>query len=494
MRSYRRHSLVRPDAGNRIGLVSPAQSFLIGSCVFLSTAVWLGAEWPRLPALGMPFGVWVVAVGFAGVTLLQWIGSNRETAAGAESGSETTGPRRASPVTTTDSKSRVTSTLSMTPGQWWSGALNAGWRSLRRACSSLATTNERLAAIERRWCARIDRRAESAGPLRVGVSLPPEQAAALVAESGTLPLEWMALPSGQGAQQALEEHHLDAVIRSAAHGPSCLMTKEHPGQDGFWYDWSRARPLSYASVFGARVDPSQVTLDLEESLAAGGASVVRAVVETAAALSRTPARLSLSDRLRGRLPWSDSSEESSLLRLAETLAAPGVARTSAAQAGARAVGAWLTSTQSPVNIETRRRLVEATSELLGEEPESLLRLAAVRFAAWDDGAALDALLRADRAIRAGGAEPVVDHLAFLQAEVELGVPDPMTLGRVAAGICLVCSSGPAERIPYIRDDISDDLRYSGWLIGRDQDRALLMEVFRALERARSEAAPLRAAA
>jgi len=43
----------------------------------------------------------------------------------------------------------------------------------------------------------------------------------------------------------------------------------------------------------------------------------------------------------------------------------------------------------------------------------------------------------------------------------------------------------SDKIPYFRDDVMDDARYSGWLVGRDQDRKFLLEVFDAIIRDRA---------
>jgi hypothetical protein len=48
-------------------------------------------------------------------------------------------------------------------------------------------------------------------------------------------------------------------------------------------------------------------------------------------------------------------------------------------------------------------------------------------------------------------------------------------------VALVCATTPASHVPYIRADFMDDARYSAWLVGRDQDRAALMQVFKHLE-------------
>jgi hypothetical protein len=49
----------------------------------------------------------------------------------------------------------------------------------------------------------------------------------------------------------------------------------------------------------------------------------------------------------------------------------------------------------------------------------------------------------------------------------------------------------------VRDEITDDMRYSNWLNGREQDQLLLVEVFRRLEKSRrleQFALPMRLAA
>jgi len=124
----------------------------------------------------------------------------------------------------------------------------------------------------------------------------------------------------------------------------------------------------------------------------------------------------------------------------------------------------------------------------------MLRLAAARFAVCDDSAGMESLLRAQHVLHEQGL-PEFDQSAFLQSELEHGVSAPIALGRVAAGIALVCASLGADKIPYFRDDVMDDARYSGWLVGRDQDRKFLLEVFDAIIRERASVPQrLRAAA
>ena len=63
----------------------------------------------------------------------------------------------------------------------------------------------------------------------------------------------------------------------------------------------------------------------------------------------------------------------------------------------------------------------------------------------------------------------------------------MSVGRAAAGICLVCASTEPERVPFIRDDMLEEMAYARWLVGRDQDRGLLIRVFLEIQHAHGAA-------
>ncbi|MCA9298020.1 MAG: hypothetical protein KDA28_03080, partial [Phycisphaerales bacterium] len=121
------------------------------------------------------------------------------------------------------------------------------------------------------------------------------------------------------------------------------------------------------------------------------------------------------------------------------------------------------------------------ARILPDSPEVLLRLAAVRFADLDDHAGFQALVKADQMLRETPNLPSIEHLPLLEHEIRHPDEGPMMLGRIASGICLACASIPRERIPYVREDVMDDVRFSKWLVGRDPDRQLLDQVFRVLE-------------
>lgn len=295
---------------------------------------------------------------------------------------------------------------------------------------------------------------------------------------------WVNVPASATEGRTLARMGLDAAVVQTSHGQVQVVTAESGEREAAWYDWSSARPMTYASVFPARVDPSRVSIEELDSGDPREADLIRAIVVAAAALSRTPGRLSLTDRLRGRGPWRESEggtpAERAMVHLSATLAASEES-TPARRAAARAVSAFMAGSDAWVGMDERRRGTRAACRVLGHEPEVALRAAAVAVACGDDRESLDAVGRAAAAVRDDSNRAEFDHLAFLQSELECGLASPMTLGRVAAGICLVCASAPRERVPFIRADFMDDVRYSAWLVGRDQDRAVLDSVFRAME-------------
>jgi hypothetical protein len=305
----------------------------------------------------------------------------------------------------------------------------------------------------------------------------------------SLDVEWVILSPSADDQAAIRRHNLDALLRTSGEGPGHPMrvvSREYPEREAAWYDWSTPRPLTYAALFPVRVDVSRVTLESVDLAREQQANLLASALRAAAVLSRCPSRLRLSDHLTGRLPSARRDEavrtpnslaDRSMLELVDALVASGSDPSPVARAAGRVVSAWLASTEAWLDLDLRRKGVEAALSVVGEEPEILLRAAAVRLAMFEDDAAFDLFRTAERIIRSGTHPTLEEHLAFLQAELELGSPNPLTLGRVASGICLVCATSPREKVAFIRGDIMDDVRHSAWLVGRDQDRQVLREVF-----------------
>jgi hypothetical protein len=298
---------------------------------------------------------------------------------------------------------------------------------------------------------------------------------------------------------------LDGVVRMDSVGDIRLVTAEHPAREAGWYDWSRPMPLSYSAVFPTRVDPCIVTLSRGWGFENSDARTIARLIQAAAVLSRSRVRLGLRDRLRGRRPVeigagpdatglrSSAPVVDALSNLAECVCTRCSSDPLPLRAAARVLGAWATTTDLPLDTEIRREAAEAGLKVLEGEPEAVLRAVATRFATYDDQGAFAGLVEAGRAIREAGVGPILDPVAFLEAEIGLGLPGPMTFGRVAAGLGLVCATTEDERLDYVCDDLVEEMRYSGWLIGRDADRRVLIEVMRTMQAAR-RSAPVRDAA
>lgn len=463
-------------------LVAPT----LGLCAMTATAHALGANWLASPVAGLPAGVWLIGMGLGSphaIRAAAAMARRREQAkrsavkpAWIETGQHwpAAGPARAIAETVTTALSRATD-----------AAAERGMPGL----SHLAAIHDRLV-----WPAR---------PVRVALLMDESSAAAITAAPGVIECEFVRREADE-AGEAKRLRGFDAVVRGGPGGLE-LMTPEIAGHEASWYDWSDERPLAYAGVFPMRMDCARLSLAGLSMRSDRDAALARALIETAAILSRSEHRLTLSDRLLGRRPLGDArpdgaAETRGVLSRdpAEACLKDLVLRvlsfdlttspTRAQRAAARLVSAWLSTRalgpEFEADVAARRRGIEAAAQIAGDEPEVMLRLAAVRFAAMDDDAGYDALWRADRMLRDRQTLPGIDQFLFLQAELDMGPYGPMTLGRAAAGICLLCATTPVDRIAYVRDDLIDDMRYSGWLVGRDQDRAMLLEVFRRLERIR----------
>jgi hypothetical protein len=342
-------------------------------------------------------------------------------------------------------------------------------------------------SLDRSFCAWHDGVRWPSRPVHVALVGAPERVRkALGGVPGAGALRWFQGDERLDDQVLCARHGVDGVLSIDADGRGVLATHERAGRDAAWYDWGTRCPLSYASVFPGRLDPFLVTLGPVEAADTGAVACVTAA---ACVLARHPQRLGAVDRARGRRPIDmpvagEGAEAShpvmsamdSMIGLVESWPvgrpASGVARIAA-----RVTSAWLGGAACTQEVDERVAALEAAARLLPDEPEALLRLGAVRIAAGDDDAGLEALVEADRLLHESGEVAQVDPFAFLQAELDSGGASPMTLGRVAAGICMVCARTPVERLAYLRDDIMDDMRYAEWLVGSDPDRLLLYRVF-----------------
>jgi hypothetical protein len=482
----------------------------------------LGGIWLGEAVWGVPVGLWFVT--FCGLTAwLHGRWSSRpaepafwiEDAAPASAADETpelrtpappataeptaAGPGPARDTETTPAFSRSSDaetaprpalrTLRATwPASWAPAAGLAGLSGLARLFEAPTGGETTLARSIADW---MDARPTPTRALRVGVQLT-DRAAALLAEGSPRDLEWVRLDGGSTVEAA-RRLNLDAVVVGGGHeSPETLVvrSREHTAHEAAWFDWGSDRPITYFSVFPMRLDASRVTLPgvlgaLEKGDHAA-AAWARRLVRVAALGSRYPARLTLADRLSGRTAVPRGG--AGLDITAETLREAAWSLTGDSpltdRTVARVTSAWIATAPDTLGDRERCELADRVVGAAGDEAEVLLRVAAVRLAMLDERLGVDALVRADRLVRQRGTIEGLDHMRLLQAELEHGTFGAMTLGRVAAGICLACAVTPADRISFLRDDLLDDLHFSSYLVGRDREHAILIDVFRQLERNR----------
>jgi hypothetical protein len=530
-------------AGSAGGVTISGDAAFIGiACIAVATAQLLGVYWLREPLLGIPAGLWFIAASYTALRMLRTLGAAQK---GADSGAlvrgiEVSAEAKSIEVGDGDDTAEETPAKRDDEGQLrfpFAKSSSTGGRALAQETpersgvlwnsgSVLEQAGYRFADVEAEppaplsgrgrlilgitgalasdggpsrlgdWLAtRHDGGSWPVRPLRIGLDLPSDQAAMLIRASADLGIEWVPVAAGGEDRAECVRRCLDGVVRMDAVGDVRLATAEHPEREAGWYDWARPMPMSYSAVFPMRIDPCIVTLSRGWGFDPPDARVIARLIQAAAVLSRSRPRLGLGDRLWGRRPLDlaggrgAGADLQSLLigsvsRLAESVCTDRKADGFAMKAAARVVGAWATTTDFAIDPEIRREAAEASLRVLEGEPGAILRAVAARFAAYDDGAAFAGIAEAERAIRESEQGPILDPVAFLEAELELGLSGAMTFGRVAAGLCLVCATTEDARLDYVCDDLAEEMRYSGWLIGRDADRRTLIDVMRAVQRSR----------
>lgn len=477
-----------PSPSESAGVTATALGVLAATGV-VGAAYGLGAEGLATPIFGVPAGVWAIPAVYGmvrwGMVRPRWVVSQ------AASGLNRVlfGGGRLPALGRNRSELSPWSELVLGLGGAAAGLASRAGRPL--AMWSHARTGGRTPeadAMERSFCGWHDRMSWPTRPAHVGlVGVSERVRRSLLSAETALGLRWFQGDDRLDDQVLCDRFGLDAVVTADADGRVVIATHERQGRDAAWYDWGMRLPMSYASVFPGRLDPFVATVGPVE---ASDAAVLASVVTAASVLSRHPGRLSAVDRARGRrpveLPLGAEQSQASVHPVAGAIDAliehvvawpVGKPGSGAVRLAARVVSAWLAGTVCAIEPEDRLEGLEAAARILSDEPEALLRLAAVRLAAGRDDAGLAALTEADALLCQGGEVAQVDPFAFLQAELEAGESCPMTVGRVAAGICMVCARTPVERLPYLRDDIMDDMRYAEWLVGSDPDRLLLYRVF-----------------
>lgn len=464
-------------------------SLLAGSAV-LALAYLLGVRWLEEPVLGLPFGLWVLASA-ALVRGLWACGAVSAIAAWIESL-----PRRLPELTRARPtpawpENRLGSLGFEAVGKGVRGVLLCAFGAIDRAAKIRFGRLAPKTTPEERAIAWLDARPGLPLParaLRIGVYGPDELVSAIIAAPGA----GVGVGAGIGvgavavrteapetSRHVLQGERLDAKI-VIGDGQVRIRFREDFALEASWYDWGSPRPATYGNLFPLRVDPAMLTMEIgaQPPDPAG----VRVLAEAGAALSRIAPRLTLADRLSGRTPLDPSPA----LRALSEYAIANRSRPfdPAVRAAARVSSAWLVTEAAGATPAERRAATEAVAEILADEVGTTLRLVAVRLASGDEEAGIEALRLADAALRRATDLPDVDHAAFLQAEIDHAGPSEMSLGRVAAGICLLAARTEPQRVEYLVDDLLEELRYAEWLVGNDPDARTLHRVINEIKRSR----------
>lgn len=474
-------------------LIGPRTTVLVGSCVLVMTAYTLGFEWLASKLIGVPMGLWAIGLAMLFAQYrhqMEHDGQDDPVEAG-------DGP---APSAT----SAVISPLRM-PRLNLSGVKSA-LPSADRVSGVLELVGVPVGSVDHAKRRMADVRAKvmpNHGTLRIGVDLAEADARELIAyglheQNVGVPVEWVKARSGlvTDVENDMAAAGLDVLIRRERRGDINIFVAEHPERPAAWPDWGQPLPLGYAGVFPPRVDPARVVLagcDLHvESHATLAAQMVLACAMLARVSGRAgvPAGNALSRVIAGRVSMPELIEPdgplaSMMRRIARSVAGVGKTDTGAtpgfARAAARACTACLSSMESRVGIDATLDAVATATVLVGDEPESVLRLAAVQVAAGEIADAHQSLSAACAMLRRFDRRCDADPLAFIMSEVEVGTPGRMTLGRIAAGIGLLWGTTPRESQDHIREDLMDDLAHAGWLRDRPEDVNLLKGVLAALE-------------
>ena len=453
-------------------------------CALASTSYVLGATWLESPWLGLPLGLWLIAAGIGGTHLY----SSRRGG---------TAPRFSIPFRESFTADNLVATMMELSGV---------------PARSVETARRKVRHLTDQAGLKL-----TPSALRIGLDLSQRDFERLrsAGPAGLIPnlaIEWVRAEAGLLADAPRQALDFDALLRrepesrgqsSPAAGEAHLFLPEFPNQPAAWCDWSAPAQPGYATTFPTRVDPSSIRLDGIDFADPLHARLAADLIVAAATLSATPSRRpgGLRSVIRGLAhtggmldeQLARSATEVAMIRLGATLddlnaavkrretRLPGAAKTAA-----RALSAWTTAWQPqpgtpPIHHE-RHRLAKLAATILADEPEAHLRLGAAQIAAFEDPCAIASFTTAASLLREQSAACDVDPLAFIQAEITLGEPSGLTLGRVAAGLCLLWATTPRESHAYLRDDVLDDLQHSGWLENREQDRKLLADILDELAR------------
>ncbi len=448
---------------------APVASLLIASCAIVGLAYWLGATWLQNPVLAIPGGLWGVAVVFA---LLRW---------GERPARNTWLDRLRARISFGLSYLRqqlpaIIQPLAAIPDRLASAARGAhdGWHNTEDPSLTISYGISELHAP-----ARAHATPQRNSRPRVGIDLSNHLANRLMHTTGAKRVEWVTLrEQGLRSQELCRIHRLDAVVHQQGE-TICIAPADTGPLEPIWDDWATpTTPISYASVFPMRTDAARVTIGDTTFADPVERDITATMIEAIVHLRHAPVRVAPH---RALPPASAPMRHLASLIIDHEQTH---ASWSGYRAACRVLTAWLSVNPVEWSDEDILETLASCVRTLSDEPEVLLRASAVRFVLGDDASALQCIAEADTLLRSANTVCPESQLPFVQSELNMGGDDPLAFGRIAAGLCLCAATTSANELTFMRDDLLDEARFTEWLIGRDAERFVLMQVFRELQRGR----------
>lgn len=452
-----------PSIQHHITGFGPRTAAVLGACAVVFTAYKLGAGWLGEQTLLVPAGVWAVgAVWLVAHALTRGAFSSLRMPA-----------RMARTAVDTDAEPRTAPNASV-PAALPDNPL------IRNSARVLQRTGR---AVERLGRQARGRKNE----LSIGLDMPAAEAAQIILAAGDLTLAGAAVrferaEPGMVKNGPDDAAEFDALLRRGQDSKLYLFVHAREGVAITWPDWSEPSDVGFASVFPLRLDTVRARLGEVDLTRDDLAALTARLAAAAAALGRTPARTATSRGFAPRRTLANFSEATAaaMTALADALLAvkpEGAERASGlCRSSARVVSAHVASADTRLAAADRLHLATAAGAFLDREVESLLRLGALRIASGQAEPGLAALTEAAGQLRRGAVVCAADPMPFVLAEAELAAQsgdDRLSLGRLCAGVALLCGTASPRTLEYIKDDLTDDLERAGWTAAHPGDAALL---------------------
>lgn len=501
---------------------------LVGGSIAVLSGYALGAQWLGSMVVGVPTGLWLVGGAVLGTHVYTELGLGRRLGRRARVTRRRLGQRGSQPRLGIEDRGQVGTAGVVDERDVGSGGVAGVGGLSGLSGEAISATVLELGGVPARQVravrTRLDRltdRLRSGQPtVRVGLDVSEQTRRAIVrglgeqAMVGGVPIKWEKAESGLMSEGPRDARRFDVLVRESAGGEGAgrevkigVFAGGGTGQDVQNEERTGGRRLRYAALFPARVrcDARVLRLSGNERVDERSGRLIGALAVVAGVAARTAGRVGGGPEVgdggaggRGLLPDGATVLAAAMNGLADALLEHrGPAEHADAPAGvaAEVIGQYATTVGVDLPSGACVDLARLSADTMPDDPAATLRLGAAELAWGEQEEGTRTLVRAFRQIRStpalgggvvgggrGGGGGGADALAFVMSEAELGARDAITFGRVCAGICLAWATTSTESLDYLQDDLIDDLKHAGWLVGREHEVERLRTIIGALER------------